>query len=135
MRSLLIILLALASAACCCVADIAFPSYISSSMLFQRNAPFSISGIDAPRASLTAFFAGRTYSASADASGAFSFSFPPQIASTEPVSIAFSSSSGARASLDDVLFGDLFLSSGQSNMQSYVSWQYNYSSIVAAAPK
>ena len=51
------------------------------------------------------------------------------------MSFTFVSSSGARAALDDVLFGDVFLSSGQSNMQSYVSWQYNYSDIVAAAPK
>jgi len=129
------LLLLLASAFSSCHADITFPSYISSSMLFQRMAPFSISGIDAAHSALTAAFNGQVYSATADASGAFIFSFPPQAASTAPASFTFSSSSGARATLDDVLFGDVFLSSGQSNMQSYVSWQYNYSDIVAAAPK
>jgi sialate O-acetylesterase len=128
-------LLLLAAMCSRCLADIAFPSYISSSMLFQRNAPFIVSGTDTPHSSLSAIFAGHSYSAVADQTGAFSFSFPPQNASTVPVSITFSSSSGAHASLEDVLFGDVFLSSGQSNMQSYVSWQYNFSDIVAAAPK
>lgn len=131
----LALLLLLWSAFSSCLADIYFPSYISSSMIFQRNAPFTISGTDAARSSLTAAFHGRMYTATADASGAFAFTFPPQPASTAPASFVFTSTSGARASLDDVLFGDVFLSSGQSNMQSYVSWQYNYSDIVAAAPK
>ena len=129
-------LLLLAAMCSRCLAEIAFPSYISSSMLFQRNAPFIVSGTDIPHSSLSALFAGHSYSAVADPkTGAFSFSFPPQNASTVPVSITFSSSSGAHTSLEDLLFGDVFLSSGQSNMQSYVSWQYNFSDIVAAAPK
>jgi sialate O-acetylesterase len=131
----LALLLLLSSAFSSCLADLNFPSYISSSMVFQRNAPFAISGTDAAHSSLTAAFNGRMYTATADASGAFAFTFPPQPASTTPASFVFTSTSGARASLDDVLFGDVFLSSGQSNMQSYVSWQYNYTDIVAAAPK
>ncbi len=131
----LAMLLLLSSAFSSCLGEINFPSYISSSMIFQRNAPFTISGTDAAHSSLTAAFNGHMYTATADASGAFAFTLPPQPAATTPASFVLTSTSGAQASLDDVLFGDVFLSSGQSNMQSYVSWQYNYSDIIAAAPK
>lgn len=42
---------------------------------------------------------------------------PPMPARSEPSTISFVSSDGGRASLRDVLFGDVFLCSGQSNMQ------------------
>jgi len=45
-----------------------------------------------------------------------------QPATIEPTIIALSSSTGAKAHLDDVLFGDVFVSSGQSNMELTVSW-------------
>jgi sialate O-acetylesterase len=42
---------------------------------------------------------------------------PPMPARSEPSTISFVSSDGDHASLRDVLFGDVFLCSGQSNMQ------------------
>ncbi len=58
-----LLLLLLASALGACLADISFPSYISSSMLIQRNAPFSLSGTDLPHSQITATFAGLKYTA------------------------------------------------------------------------
>ena len=61
----LALLLLLASTLSSCAAGIAFPSFISSSMLFQRNVAFTVPGTDAPGASLSAAFAGRSYAGTA----------------------------------------------------------------------
>ena len=45
-------------------------------------------------------------------------SLPPQEASTKPTSLTFHANDGSNASLRDVLFGDVYLCGGQSNMQA-----------------
>jgi len=52
----------------------------------------------------------------ADASGAFSLNLPPQAAGG-PYSLAFSDSAGHSQTLNDILLGDVWLCSGQSNME------------------
>ena len=52
-----------------------------------------------------------------DAQGVWRVALPPQPATATPATIALSGSDGSTASLKDVLFGDVILCSGQSNMQ------------------
>lgn len=96
---------------------IQLPSHIASSMVIQRNQPFELKGTDAPHAKLSVDFLGTVYGGVADVNGQFSISLPPQKESTAPTTITIESSSGsAPAHLVDILFGDVFISSGQSNM-------------------
>ena len=95
---------------------ILFPSYIASHMVIQRGEPFALKGVAGAHAVLTATVDGEKHTGSADATGAFSVSLPSRKASTTPIKIAVSSSAGGAARLEDVLVGDVYVSSGQSNM-------------------
>ena len=53
-----------------------------------------------------------------DAQGVWRVTLPPQPATATPATISFKGSDGATSSLKDVLFGDVILCSGQSNMAS-----------------
>ena len=55
--------------------------------------------------------------ATVGADGVWRQVLPAQPATTTPTTISFSGTDGGRAELKDVLFGDVFLCSGQSNMQ------------------
>lgn len=113
------------------------PSHIASSMVVQRDQPFEITGVATPNAIVTVTFAGKPYTCKAGADGRFGgCTIPAQPASTTPATISVASSSSeatlqAAVVLDDVLFGDVFLSSGQSNMELTVAWCYNYAKFVA----
>lgn len=113
--------------------DILLPSYIGSSMVFQRDSPFTVWGTDAPAASLSALFLGTTYNAVADSTGRFQFQLPAQPATLAPATVSLSSSASASVVIEDILFGDVFVSSGQSNMELTVSWCYNYSDVLSLA--
>lgn len=110
---------------------ILFPAFISSSMVVQRGKPFLLWGTDAPQAVVNATMQGSTYTSTADGTGIFRILLPAQSEAAIPRTIVVSSSSGASAELSDVLFGDVFVFSGQSNMQLTVSWCYNYATKVA----
>ena len=65
---------------------------------------------------------------------------PPTAASKVPTTITFSGSDGGKAALKDVLYGDVFLCGGQSNMQytprsstSYAAHMNNMTAELAAA--
>lgn len=116
-------------------AAIQFPSHIASSMVVQRGKPFKLQGIDSPNAKLTATFSAASYKATADAVGRFSITIPAQTASTAPATITVKSTSGASTQLSDVLFGDVYISSGQSNMELSVAWCYDYAKFVDESPE
>jgi sialate O-acetylesterase len=74
------------------------------------------------------------------ADGVWRQRLPPTAASRVPTTITFSGSDGGKAMLTGVLFGDVFLCGGQSNMQytphsstSYASHMNNMSAELAAA--
>jgi len=62
-------------------------------------------------------FDGEDFVAVADANGTWRQSLPPQNATAMGRSILINSSSGDAAALEDVLFGDVYLCGGQSNME------------------
>ena len=93
-------------------ASIRFPSHIASSMVVQRGSPFNLWGEDSPGATLTATFLGGSYTATAGADGVFNITLPAQPVTVAPATIAVSSSAGGTETLSDVLFGDVFVSSG-----------------------
>ena len=114
--STMLALLYLAAALVFAADAIHVSSHIASSMVVQRAQPFRLQGIDVRHAKLTATLFAASYTATADANGHFSITIPAQQASTSPTTIGVISSSGATVRLSDVLFGDVYISSGQSNM-------------------
>lgn len=87
-------------------------------MVLQR-APRSATvwGHTAAGASVATTFDGKTYTATAGADGVWRQQLPPTPASKRAYALAFRSSAGENATLSDVLFGDVYICGGQSNMQ------------------
>ena len=103
-------------------------------MVIQRELPFPLWGLDTPGATVTATLLGTGYRGVADASGRFNISLPAQPVTTTPTAITLSSSAGGpNVTLADVVFGDVFLISGQSNAELSVLSTVNYTAVLAAA--
>lgn len=85
----------------------------------QRDRPLPVFGTAKPGETVTAAFAGQTLTAKADANGAWRVDFPATPAGG-PYQITASAASGS-AKASDILVGDVWLCSGQSNMEMQVS--------------
>eukprot|EP01045_Picozoa_sp_COSAG04_P009244 COSAG04_NODE_530_length_12999_cov_7.702946_18_plen_88_part_01 len=83
--------------------------------MLQRGRPAPIWGWQTAGAKVSVSFHGASHSATAGADGLWKVELPAQPASLAPASIAISSG-GEQTTLDNVLFGDVILCSGQSNM-------------------
>ncbi|MBR4554027.1 MAG: sialate O-acetylesterase [Ruminococcus sp.] len=94
---------------------------IASGMVLQRDTENSLTGCTEPGAEVCAKLTGNgketvSVSTSADSRGRFSISLPPVPGSTEAYEIEISSGD-EQLTLTDVLFGDVFHITGQSNME------------------
>ena len=90
-----------------------FATVYSDHMVLQREpSQASIWGFASPGASVSVKAGVATAIATADAGGIWRASLPPQPASTTPVVLS-ASSSGKTITVNDVLFGDVWVCSGQ----------------------
>jgi hypothetical protein len=119
---------------CHAAGAIRFPSHIASHMVIQRGQPFALTGVAGAHSTIEATVVGQTHTGTTDESGAFNILLPSRSASTTPITITVNSSGGATNVLEDVLVGDVYISSGQSNMELSVNWCYNYAKFVAESP-
>lgn len=86
-------------------------------MVLQREMPARVWGWSAPGDDVTVEFAGQKKAAKADAKGAWRVDLDAMPASAEPRSLRVSSKADAKGlELTDVLVGEVWLASGQSNM-------------------
>ncbi|WP_300543156.1 sialate O-acetylesterase [Maricaulis sp.] len=108
--------LALAAPADAQDADRLLGSVFSDHMVVQRGAPVRIWGEAGPGETVDVFFDGARRTAQAGPDGAWSVSFPAREAGG-PYDIAVETGGGAMAELSGVLVGDVWLCSGQSNME------------------
>jgi sialate O-acetylesterase len=83
--------------------------------VLQRGKPIPVYGQAAPGAHLTISLSGETAVATADAAGQWRVLLAP-LPAGGPYTLAVQSDSGARQQIGDVLVGDVYLCSGQSNM-------------------
>jgi len=83
--------------------------------VLQRDEPIRLWGSAAPGAVLTVSIAGASADAHADASGAWTAQLPA-MAAGGPYTVSVRSGDGAVQTISDVLVGDVYLCSGQSNM-------------------
>lgn len=95
-------------------AEVALPKILSSHMVLQRNMPIHIWGTGAPQESVTVKFHASTATATTGADGRWSVYLP-----AEPAGGPFTLTvQGANTvTLEDILMGDVWVASGQSNME------------------
>lgn len=113
---------------------------LGSNMVLQRNVNAAVYGYASIASSkITAVFDDKSYDAVASASvsndgGYFwKISLDPTGGGFTPYSINITSSSGELANLDNVLFGDVYLCGGQSNMQFSISGEFDASKEILQA--
>ena len=95
---------------------------LGSNMVLQRDKPAMMWGFGTPFATITTVLqkshtpSNPPLSSMVDATGVWRQVLPVQKASKIPFSITITASTGESARLDNVLFGDVFVCGGQSNM-------------------
>jgi sialate O-acetylesterase len=111
-------LLALA-AACLCLpshaAELGLARVFSDHAVLQRDQPLTVWGTAAAGREVTVTLGGQTVTGSADARGKWRIALPPQPAGG-PYTLKVRSG-GSTVSRSDILIGDVYLCSGQSNME------------------
>jgi sialate O-acetylesterase len=112
-------------------ADVKLPSILGSNMVLQREKPCPIWGWAAPGEDVTVRFAGQKHSATADAAGNWSVRLDPMKASKNPRSLTVDGKNTVK--LDNVLVGEVWLCSGQSNMEWTVALSDRAQEEIAAA--
>ena len=88
--------------------------------VLQRDRPIAVWGTAQPGETLTVTFADQTMGAQADGKGQWSAALPA-MAAGGPYTLSVRSSGGVAQTASDVLVGDVYLCSGQSNMGMQVS--------------
>lgn len=91
---------------------------LSSHAVIQRDQPITLAGSARAGETVMISFAGRSVSVAADRGGRFKAQLPA-LPAGGPFTLTLAAPSGATV-LDDILIGDVFLCSGQSNMEMKV---------------
>jgi sialate O-acetylesterase len=99
-------------------AEVSLPKIFSSHMILQRDMPIHVWGSATPGESVTATFHNLTNTATTDATGRWSIYLPAQPAGG-PYTLTVRSTN--TITYDDVLLGDIWFASGQSNMEMPLS--------------
>ncbi len=111
-RSILLVSLALSIPAA--RADVKLPRILSSHMVLQRDRPIHLWGWSQPGEKVSATLNGATQSTTGDQLGTWSLYLPPQSAGG-PFQLTVAGTNTIK--LDDILVGDVWFASGQSNME------------------
>ena len=112
-------------------ADLKLPSLISDHMVLQQAQCNLIWGWDIPGTKITVAFAGRSYSTTAGGDGKWSVKLASLAANATPQSLTVIGST--KHEIQDVLVGEVWLCSGQSNMQMGIGQIQNGVKEIAAA--
>jgi sialate O-acetylesterase len=88
--------------------------------VIQRGKPVTVQGTAAPGAQISGTLGKTGASATAGADGSFVITFPQRAASADPLTLSLSDGDG-EAIVSDIVVGDVYLCSGQSNMAFTVS--------------
>ena len=119
------------TAASIATAEVSLPSVIGSHMVLQRDVACPIWGWAAADEEVTVQFAGQTQKAKPDAAGKWSVSLKPLKANAQPQKMTIKGSNTIE--LDDILIGEVWLCSGQSNMEWSVAASNNPQEEASAA--
>ena len=133
MRRFLIGLLLTSFALVCLPAqEVRFPGFFGDHMVLQRQAPIPIWGWAVPGEEVTVSLGEAGETVKADASGRWDVKLPAQEANHTGLKLSATAASGSK-SINDVLIGEVWLCSGQSNMEWSVRQCANPNEEIAAA--
>lgn len=96
-------------------AELKLPSIIGDHMVLQQNLSDPIWGWDTPGTKVTVTFAAQTYSTTAEADGKWTVKLAPLPANAAPQTLTITGTTTRE--IRDVLVGEVWICSGQSNMQ------------------
>ena len=113
-------------------AELSLPHFFSDHMVVQRERPAAIWGSAAPGAAVTVSFKGKTAKATADADGKWKTAIPTGKADGTGADLAVSSGR-EKVVLHDVLVGEVWFASGQSNMYFTMDRVPAYADLIAKA--
>ena len=128
------LLLPLALASSLSAADLKLATLFSDHMVLQREKPVPVWGWADPGEKVTVTFGGQTKAATADSAGKWLTRLDSMPASADGRELsAVSSKPGRKVAVTDVLVGEVWLGSGQSNMAMRVSGALDFPKEQAAA--
>jgi sialate O-acetylesterase len=113
--------------------DLRLASALSDHMVLQREKPVAVWGWADPGESVTVSFADQSKTATAGADGKWSLKLDALNASAEPRVLLVTGKEGRKVEVKDVLVGEVWLGSGQSNMAMTVAGCYHFDAEKAAA--
>ena len=132
-RFLPILLAVLAGCSSLFAAGFRLAAPISDHMVLQREKPVAVWGWADAGESVTVAFAGQSKSATANADGKWILKLDALKASAEPRTLVVSGKDGHKVEVKDVLVGEVWLGSGQSNMAMNVQSSNNFDAEKAVA--
>ena len=122
----------------CSHATIILPSYFSSSMVLQQNENVNFWGISTLfQHHITVTFDNKSFETTSDKNGKFQVQLPGQKASLTQYTISIKEEGGKEnntnnvITLNDIVFGEVYICSGQSNMQLQVAATLNQENEIA----
>lgn len=114
-------------------ADLVLPAIFSDHMVLQRDKPVPVWGWAAPGDEVTVEFAGQSRRATAGGDGRWKLELTPLTAAADARPFVVKAARGGTITVNDVLVGEVWLGSGQSNMAMQVSRARDYAAERAAA--
>jgi sialate O-acetylesterase len=99
----------------------------------QRDAPVRVEGTAAAGERVSGTLGESTATAQADAQGRFTLEFPARSASDDPLTLSVRGADGSTTTVSDILVGDVWLCSGQSNMEFPVARNLNGDAIAQSS--
>lgn len=116
-------------------ADLRPASIFNSHMVIQRDLAAPVWGWSDPGEQVTVTFSGQTKSTTTNATGRWTIQLDPLPANTTGQVMQVSNKSGDAVTFNDVLIGDVWICSGQSNMEWSIKQSLNASQEIAQAQK
>lgn len=92
-------------------------SPFSDHAILQRAMPVPVWGWAAPGTKIKVEFAGQQQKATTGEDGKWLVELKPLVANAEPATMTITASNGSSMTLEDILVGEVWMASGQSNMQ------------------
>jgi sialate O-acetylesterase len=131
-RALVLIVGMASIAASAATSSVVLPDVFSSGMVLQRNVPIPVWGEAAEGTTVTVAFKGGEFK-SGVSQRKWKVLLPAMSASAQASRLTISSSDGFRKELTNILCGDVWLASGQSNMEMYLRGAKTGEAAIAAS--
>ena len=112
-------------------ADVTLPAIFSNHMVLQQDAKIRVWGWASPGEMVTVTLAGSEGRAQPGPDGLWRVELPPVPTTTAPTTMTVAGKNTIR--IEDVLVGEVWLASGQSNMSFALSWEPNGKELIAQA--